>query len=138
MPDGRTFGKVLRFVVLGGANTVLTYLLLLGLTYVIDPRLAYTVAFAAGVLANIALTGRFVFGSRPSPRRRAIYAAWLVIVFLAGLGAVQLALVVGVTGGPLLAALPLLLTVPLNFFGGRLLLADPVPCPAAAEECLTR
>lgn len=138
MPDGRAFGELLRFAVLGGANTVLTYLLLLGLTYVIDPRLAYTVAFTAGVLANVALTGRLVFGSRPTGRRRANYAVWLVVVFLAGLGAVQLALVARVSTELLLAALPVFVTAPLNFIGGRLLLAGPAPSPAAAEECLIR
>jgi putative flippase GtrA len=125
--DRRAVGEVLRFLLVGGANTVLTYLLLLGLTYVVDPRLAYTVAFVAGVVANVLLTGRLVFGSRPTARRRALYAGWLGVVYLVGLATVQLALVAGVRAEPVLAALPLLMTAPLNFLGGRLLLVAAVP-----------
>lgn len=134
MRDRRAVGEALRFLLVGGANTVLTYMLLLGLTYVVDPRLAYTVAFVAGVVANVLLTGRLVFGSRPTGRRRAMYAGWLGLVYLAGLATVQLALVAGVRAEPVLAALPLLVTAPLNFLGGRLLLSVVVPSPAAARR----
>lgn len=138
MRDRGATAEVLRFLALGGANTVVTYLLLLGLTYFVDPRVAYTVAFLVGIGANVLLTGRLVFGSRPTPRRCTLYAGWLGVAYLVGLAALQVALAVGLRAEPVLAALPLLVTAPLNFLGGRVLLADAVPSPAETQESLTR
>lgn len=127
MADRVLGGQLVRFLLVGGANTLLTYLLLLGLIHVLDARLAYTIAFVVGVAANTLLAAPLVFSSRPSGSRRLLYAVWLVVLYLVGLGTVQLALLADLRYPPLLAALPLLVTAPLNFLGGRVLLADPVP-----------
>ena len=116
--------QLLRFLLVGGANTLLTYLLLLSLLQFLDPRVAYTAAFVVGIVANSLLTGPLVFRSRPAGHRRLLYAAWLVVVYLVGLAMVQVALLADISQEPLLAALPLLVTAPLSFFGGRLLLAE--------------
>ena len=52
-----------RFLVLGGSNTVVTFVLLAVLAHFIDHALAYTIAFAAGLAYTTALTGRFVFSA---------------------------------------------------------------------------
>lgn len=126
MPDRSTRSQVLRFLALGMGNTVATYLLLLVLALFVDARLAYTVAFATGIAINTFLTGPVVFTNRPSPRRLWGYAAWLLVVYAAGLAAVWVALTAELSSRALVAAIPLLVTAPLSFLGGRVLLRRPV------------
>lgn len=134
-----TAGQLGRFMLVGAANTLVTYLLLLALMYVLDPRIAYTIAFLTGVAANALLTGPLVFRSRPTSRRRWLYAGWLGVVYFVGLVVVQVALRAGMTLEPVLAAVPLLVTAPLNFLGGRVLLEDPPLTPlSTVNESLTR
>ncbi len=117
-------GQLGRFILLGGTNTLLTYLLLLALATVVDERSAYTLAFLAGVVFNAVLTGPVVFSSRPGRSRVVLYVGWLLGVYAAGLMTIHLAVVTGVGPPALLAALPLLITAPLSFAGGRLLLSS--------------
>ena len=116
--------QLLRFVVVGGANTLLTYGVLLALLQAVGPRTAFTVAFVTGVALSTLLTGRLVFRSRPSPSQRVAYAAWLGVVYLVGLVAVELAVRAAVPE-PLLAAVPIGVSAPLNFLGGRWVLLPP-------------
>ena len=120
--EGGSAGQALRFLLVGGANTVLTYLLLLALATVFDPRLAYTCAFLTGLVLSSAFTGRLVFRSRPGRLRRTGYGGWLLAVYAVGLVAVSVAERLNLA--PLIvAAAPILVTAPLSFAGGRLLLA---------------
>jgi len=61
--DGRPSNRstVLRFLVVGGSNTVITLVLFALLARVMPPWLAYTVVFALGLAYATLLTGRFVF-----------------------------------------------------------------------------
>lgn len=108
-----------RFVLAGGANTLVTAALLALLATVMDPRLAYTLVFAAGVVLSTVLADRFVFGVRMDRVTLLLYVAMYVVVYLVGL------LVVGAirdAGLPEYAsALVVLVTAPLTFVGGRLL-----------------
>lgn len=122
MGDRSTRSQAGRFLALGIGNTVTTYLFLLALALVLDARLAYTLAFAAGIAINTHLMGPVVFASRPSATRRWGYGAWLLVVYACGLLAVSVALAAGLTSRVLVAAVPLLVTAPLSFLGGRALL----------------
>ncbi|WP_273654166.1 GtrA family protein [Cellulomonas fimi] len=108
-----------RFLLAGGANTAVTAVLLALLSTVLDPRLAYTLVFAAGVVLSTVLADRFVFGVRMDVRTALLYVGMYVAVYLVGLvvvGAIQSA------GLPEYAsALVVLVTAPLTFVGGRLL-----------------
>lgn len=124
MADARTGGEVLRFLALGGGNTVLGYALLLGLGLVLPTGVAYTIAYACGMAVNYLLAGPVVFRSDPSPARRAAYTAWYALLYVVGLGVVLVGEALGVRPPALLALLPFLVTVPLGFLGGRVLLSD--------------
>lgn len=119
--------ELIRFAFVGGANTALTYGVLVILALAIDASVAYTVAFVAGIMLGALLTGRLVFATRPSTPRRAAYIAWLLVVY--GVGLLVVRLVDSWNGVPtwLVAASPLMITAPLNFVGGRVLLRDRIP-----------
>ncbi|MDR0274435.1 MAG: GtrA family protein [Burkholderiaceae bacterium] len=51
----------MRYLASGGVNTLLSYLLYLGLRRLLDFRLAYVLAFAAGVLLSYGLLRHMVF-----------------------------------------------------------------------------
>ena len=59
-------GQAFRFLLVGGANTAVTFVALALLAMVIDPALAYTIVFAAGLAFTTVMTGRFVFSADPS------------------------------------------------------------------------
>lgn len=110
-----------RFVVAGGFNTLVTGLLLSWLATLIDPRIAYTIVFAIGVGIAVGTAGRFVFGVRLTRRLVVLYVAMYLTVYLVGLGVVALATAAGMP--PEWSGLVVLVTAPLTFLGGRVLLA---------------
>ena len=114
---------LLRFLVLGGANTLVTYLLLLGLLQLSRPSVAYAGSFAVGILINAWVTGPFVFGSRPAVRGKLAYSLWLLLTFACGLVVVQLASRAELPTA-LVAAAPPVVTTPLGFLGGFVLLRE--------------
>lgn len=108
-----------RFLLAGGANTAVTAALLAVLSSVMNPRLAYTLVFAAGVALSTLLADRFVFGVRMDRLTIALYVLMYVAVYLIGLVVVA---ALGRTGLPHYAnALVVLVTAPLTFVGGRVL-----------------
>lgn len=119
-----------RFLVAGGLNTLVTGVLLSLLARVIDPRVAYTLVFVLGIALSLVLAGGFVFGVRLTRRLGALYVAMYVAVYLVGLAVIAIATQAGMP--PEWSGLVVLVTAPLTFVGGRLLLAPrtggrPVP-----------
>ena len=122
----------LRYLAAGGVNTLLTYLLYWGLLWLMDYRLAYTLAFVAGILLSYGLLRHLVF-ARPG-RRYALpwVAALYLLQFALGLLIVQLW--VGWLRGPAWLA-PLaaaVVCVPLFFLLQRRVFPSP-PAPAPGE-----
>jgi len=74
----------LRYLAAGGVNTLLSYLLYLGLLRLLDFRLAYVLAFAAGVLLSYGLLRHVVF-ARPGRRHALLLVAAAQLLQL-GLG----------------------------------------------------
>lgn len=109
----------LRFGIVGGINTVATYLLFVLLQTWLAPRLAYTLVFAVGLTWMVAMTSRYVFSARASARRMAGFALWYVGVYLAGITVVRL--FEDHTNAWLIALATIAVTAPLSFIGGRLL-----------------
>jgi len=121
MSDARHsfLGSALRFIVAGGANTVVTGALLSLLTLVMDPQIAYTLVFAVGIVISTVLADRFVYGIRLGTKGIVSYVALYVVVYLVGLLAVHLWTA---SGRPALASgLVVVITAPLTFLGGRLI-----------------
>jgi putative flippase GtrA len=119
MARGSTSGQVVRFVAVGVINTVVTGAIFLALSTVVAPALAYTVAFAAGVIFALVVTPRFVFSERTAPSRRAIYGAWYLVVYLVGLGVVYVVHDVLGLDGWIIVAISVPTTAVLGFIGAR-------------------
>jgi len=127
--EGRPSGwsSLLRFLAVGGSNTVITLVLFAILARVMAPWFAYTVVFALGLSYTTMLTGRFVFGSDSTRSRSGIFVGWYLTVFVIGLGVVQAVQAAGVSSPDLLALLTVVVTAPLNFLGGRWIFRDRSP-----------
>ncbi len=112
-----------RFVLAGGANTLLTGAALSVLAHLIDPGLAYTIVFLAGMVLSISLAGGFVFGVRMTRQRAIRYVLLYLTVYVIGLLVVAAAERAGMPGA--WSGLVVVVTAPLTFVGGRLLLVPP-------------
>jgi len=124
--DGRpsNLSSVLRFLAVGGSNTVITLVLFALLARVMAPWLAYTLVFALGLAYTTMLTGRFVFGADNTRRRSGLFIGWYLTVFVIGLGVVQTVQALGVDSPDILALMTVAGTAPLNFLGGRWIFRD--------------
>ncbi len=125
LATGTTRGQVLRFVLVGGMNTVVTTAAFYLLALAIPARVAFTVVYLAGLVFVTAVTPQLVFGARSSPRRRVMLALWYLGTYLVGLGMVSL--LAGALSAPRIAVVlgTVAVTAPLSFVGARLLLVRP-------------
>ncbi|CAM5423112.1 hypothetical protein LSHI6S_02556 [Leifsonia shinshuensis] len=121
--SGSLAGQALRFLVVGGTNTILTYVLLVGLALVIPFPVAYAIAFAVGLAWTLYATRRFVFRSDAQWWVLVVYLGWYLLVFGVGQLVIHLLNPHGfwpVAGTSLVI---LAVTTPLTFLGGRVIFA---------------
>jgi putative flippase GtrA len=112
-------GSVPRFLVAGVFNTALTYALYVLLLKIVTYRVAFTLAYVAGILVSYALSARFVFRRQASWRSFLRFPFVYLVQYLAGLGLVSLLvewLAVAAWLAPLVA---LLVTIPLTYVLSR-------------------
>jgi putative flippase GtrA len=122
----RTIGQLLRFLLVGGSNTLVTLTLFVILQQWLPPAVAYTMVFALGLAYTTAMTATVVFGSSLRWRTTGAFIGWYLLVYGIGLLVVQTAHLVWETSSLTTAVITVALTAPLNFVGGRLLFgADP-------------
>jgi putative flippase GtrA len=69
---------------------LVTGAIFLVLSYMIEPTLAYTIAFGSGILFSVSVTPRLVFRGQASIVKRIAYAGWYVVVYIVGLGLVSI------------------------------------------------
>jgi len=117
----QTPSQALRFLVVGGINTVLTGVIFLGLSTVSAPALAYTVAFVTGIAFAVIVTPRVVFRARASNLQRIRYVGWYLAVYLFGLGVVYVLHDGFELGNTAVVALTFVVTAGLSFLGARFL-----------------
>ncbi len=117
----QTRTQVLRFLLVGGVNTVLTGGIFLVLTSILAPALAYSVAFAIGIALAVAITPRVVFRARASHSQRFRYLAWYLSVYAFGLGVVYVLHDKVMLGNTMVATVTFVATAGLSFLGARFL-----------------
>lgn len=105
-----------RFLVVGAANTAASYAVYLVLLLVIDYRIAYSIAYVAGLFFGYWAHATFVFDARLGVRSGLAYVLTYAVMYLVSLGV--LAAAVDWLGIPKSAAMlaALCVTVPASFF----------------------
>jgi putative flippase GtrA len=113
-----------RFLVVGALNTAGSLALFVGLATAMDPRLAYALAFAAGIAFTTVMSSSFVFRTQPRARSKGIFVVWYLVVFALGEGVVH-GVAVSAGYAPWVAGLgTAAVTAPLNYIGGRITLVS--------------
>jgi putative flippase GtrA len=121
----RDVGQILRFLVVGGSNTLVTYAIFVALGLIIPPWIAYTIAFAIGLVWVALGSSRFVFRAAFSLKRVAIFIGCNLVVY--GLGQILIRLVQpdGLLELVLTSLLVLVVTAPVTFILGRYIFNRP-------------
>jgi len=130
--------SLVRFLVVGGINTLVTYAIFVGLGLVIPPSIAYLVAFVLGLAWVVFGSSRFVFrASGGGPGRLVAFAALYLIVL--GLGQLVIHLVKPDGFWPLVltSVIVIAITTPLNYLGGRFIFRGQSDPAAHDKEELT-
>lgn len=124
MSASRLRGQAARFLLVGGLNVAVSYGIFVALGLVVEPWLAYTAGYLAGLTVVALMTPGFVFGARTDWRRLGAFVAVYVLVYFAGRLIVAFASPSGLTELLLTSAMLLAVTVPLSFLAGRFLFGD--------------
>lgn len=120
-----THHPVVRFLFVGGLNTLATAAIVVVLSYFIDGWLAFTIAFAIGLAFSVAVTGSWVFGSKLTVARAALFAGAYLLIYLVGVAVVT---IVHSAGAPVwVNGASVLLTAPLSFLAGRFIFRSNKP-----------
>jgi putative flippase GtrA len=112
-----------RFLVVGGTNTAATAAIVVVLSFFLPGWLAFTIAFALGLVYSVLLTGRWVFSSRLTLSRTFLFIGAYLIIYFAGLGFV--AIVGMLDGPPWLNGASVFFTAPLSFIAGKFIFTNP-------------
>jgi putative flippase GtrA len=107
-----------RFLLVGGLNTLVTTILLIGLSYLMPGWIAYTVVFAIGLVFSTVFASRWVFTRAGTRTAALLYAVAYVLIYLVGLGCIELLRLLD--GPEFLNGLTVLVTAPLGFLAGRI------------------
>jgi putative flippase GtrA len=121
----------MRFLLVGGSNTLVTLALFVALQHWLPASVAYTVVFALGLVYTTAMTATVVFGSRLTWRTGGAFIGWYLLVYAVGLGAVHVLEALWDPSSLVTAVVTVAVTAPLNFLGGRLLFGGPEQSPVA-------
>lgn len=110
--------SIFRFVLVGGTNTVVTGAIVVVLSYVMPGWLAFTVAFALGLIFSVLVTGKWVFDSHLTRRRALAFGTCYLVVYAIGVGFVSAMQMIG--SPPWVNGASVLITAPLSFICGKL------------------
>lgn len=118
----RTFAEIVRFLVGGGFNTLLSYVIYWLLLRWLNYTFAYTISFATAVVTGFAINTGFVFRSPWSWRKLATFPLIQMLNYLIGLSTVTVCIrYLGIDAriAPVLATVVVL---PVNFLLTRALI----------------
>ena len=114
--------QFVRFLVAGGANTAITYVLYLALLFAIDPYWSYVTAFVAGIGISYLLNLKFTFKARHSAMKAVLYPLVYAVQLVLGMSVLHLCLGAGVSE-PIAPIFAIAATVPVTFLLSRRIVA---------------
>lgn len=126
VPGTSRLALVRRFLVLGGANTLLTFAMFTAMQHLTEVAVAYTMTFAAGLVFTTALTPRVVFHVPTTLRRRLTFAGCYLVIYGVGLLVSHL-LAFGGQPAWAVSAGTIAATAPLSFLAGQAVFTSPRP-----------
>jgi putative flippase GtrA len=120
-------------LVVGAANTAISYVVYLLLLHFLDYRIAYTLAYIAGLVSGYFGHARLVFGATPGTRSAAAYLVIYAAMYLTSLLLLYVVVDLASVPKPFAMLVVLLVTVPASF----LLLRRGFSPPAAPAATTT-
>ena len=129
-----TGGQVLRFLVVGGVNTLATAIAFYLLAVVVPTRLAFTLVYLAGLVFVVAVTPRYVFGANAHWRRRLLLALWYLVTYVVGIAVITLLATEFSAPREVVVLGTVCVTAPLSFIGARLLLVRDHVWPPVSDR----
>ena len=135
MSDPNGFRRqAVRFLIVGGANTLATYAIFIGLGLFMQAWIAYTIAFALGIVWVVFGSSKFVYQGEHGARRMIVFAAWYLAIYAIGRVLIYFIAPTGFVELAIASFFVLVVTTPLNFIGGRFIFtpsskqaAEPAP-----------
>ncbi len=126
--------EILRFLIAGGINTGLTWLLYLLLLIWLRYELAYALSYVAGIVVSYLISTRFVFRQRMRWRAALLFPLVYAVQF--ALGFLLLKLLVDRIGVPqaLAPLLVIVLTLPITFLMSRWIVVARRPLEATVGD----
>jgi len=107
--------RFFSFLIFGGVNTAVTYLLYLWLSYMLHYQIAYFVAYVGGILLAYLLNLRYVFKTKNSLKKIALYPVIYVVQYLIGAFFMYLFLQVLYLPNAVAPLLVIILLVPISY-----------------------
>ncbi len=113
--SGTSLREFLRFVFVGGVNTMLSYSIYVLLLFVVTYPVAYTVSFVAGMFISYCLQARFVFHEKLRLSRALQYPVVYLVQYAIGLVLMYLMVEVAQISKYLAPFFVVLLTLPVTY-----------------------
>ncbi len=113
--------QFIRFLAGGLLNTVITYVLFIGLTFFLSDAIAYTISYAVGIAISYLINSYFVFSTRVSVRSALNYPSVYIVQYLLGLAVLRTLTEFGLPGWAAMIGV-LAANVPITYFLTRLVL----------------
>jgi len=126
--------QAVRFLIVGGANTLATYAIFIVLGLFMQAWIAYTIAFALGIAWVVFGSSKFVYKGEHGPRRMIIFAAWYIAIYAIGRVLIYFIAPVGFVELAIASFFVLVVTTPLNFIGGRFIFTPRSSEPVAPTQ----
>lgn len=125
--------QLVRFIIVGGTNTLLTYAVFVGLGLLIAPWISYTIAFAIGLAWTSIGSSRFVFSSGLAVTRILLFAGCYVVIYGVGRVIIHFVDPQSLTELLITSLIVLVATTPLIFIVGRFIFSRPRPVAAPLQ-----
>lgn len=114
--------EAIRFLLAGGANTVVTYLIYLLLLHVLPYRVAYSATFVLGIVLGYTLNTRYVFRATWQWKRLAAYPLVYVVQYLLGVLLLTMLVERGLANEQVAPLVVVVLSLPIVFITSRLII----------------
>jgi putative flippase GtrA len=109
----------IKFLIAGVTNTLLTYAIFIALILFAETWIAFTFAYAIGLVWTVFMSSKWVFGSRTVPKEILKFGVMHLILFLIGQAVIWFAASQGIQDELLVSTLIIALTAPLAYFAGK-------------------